>query len=41
MSTNSPNDHMDKDITKEWSDDFVYEINSCGEILQRHVCRKV
>ena len=36
-----PDDYMYKDITKEWSDDFVYEIKSCGEILQKHVCRNV
>ena len=26
---------------KDWTDDFLYEIKSCGEVLQRHVCRKV
>jgi len=30
----------DKEM-KEWNDDFVYEIKTCGEVLQRHFCRKV
>jgi len=36
-----PDDYMDKDITTEWSDDYLYDIKSCGEILRRHVYRKV
>jgi len=29
----------EKDL-KDWSDDFLYEIKSCGEVLQRHIVVK-
>ncbi len=35
-----PHNMSDKEM-KEWNDDFVYEIKTCGEVLQRHFCRKV
>src|SRR5882724_6414593 len=36
-----PNHNISNDEMKDWTDDFLYEIKSCGEVLQRHVCRKV
>jgi len=36
-----PDNYSSEDDLKDWSDEFLYEINSCGKVLQRHVCRKV
>ena len=36
-----PDNDFSEDDLKDWSDDFLYEIKSCGEILQRHVCHEV
>src|SRR5882724_8854638 len=34
-------DELSEEEMKDWSDDFVYEIKLCVEVLQRHTCRKV
>jgi len=34
-------DELSEEEMKDWSDDFVYEIKLCGEVLQRHTCRKI
>ena len=36
-----PEDFNEEDIIKEWSEEFIYEIKSCGDVLQRHVCRYI
>src|SRR5882672_5898384 len=36
-----PDTYFSEEALKDWSDDFLYEIKACGEVLQRHICRKV
>ena len=36
-----PDNEVSGEEMTDWYDDFVYEVKSCGEVLQRHVCRKV
>jgi len=36
-----PDNYCSEEALKDWSDDFLYEIKACGQVLQRHICHKV